>query len=633
MFANFLYFIIALLILTLHESPEDLPFTGGQALTVFIGLTVLFAIFIRQQYERLKKKVGRYDIAFLDHRYTLLVTRHSILSLCVFAVDIWALHLPAYLENQKWFELLPTVGALLFMLIFVAYLVMVWYFSYVAHREIYHSDLSRKTFVTSNLAFSVPILIPWAVLFGITDIILLLPWELPKKLLYTGFGQIAYFLFFLLIAACLAPLFIRRFWRCYPLEDDVPRRRIEELCRRAGVAYADIIYWPIFGGRMITAGVMGLVGRFRYILVTQSLLYMLTADEIDQVIAHEIGHVKRKHLFLYLLFLAGFMLISYAIDPLTLSMVYTVGPIHTTLMALDLDLNQCVVVIGGVLLVISVILYFRFIFGFFMRNFERQADLFVFSLFPSIQPLISTFGKIVHNSGQPADKPNWHHFSIQQRVDYLRRSEADPRWIAHHDKKVRNSLILFIAGLLICFPAVYQLNQFVAREKMADRIPRSTEDYFLSGDIYYGAKAYEKAIDQYIEGYRHYPEVGKQSNFWARIGGAWFELNDHKKAADAWTNALALAPDDSENLNNLAWLFSTTDDMSLFNPARALELARRALEIKPSAHIWDTYAQALFVNGQVKAAIEAERQALALNPKDHQIYEDQLNKFLKALDR
>lgn len=648
MFANFLYFIIALLILTLYQAPAELPFSASQALLMFLLLSVLFGVFLRRQYAGLIKKIHERDMAFLDHRYTLLVTRHSILSLFLFAVDIWALHLPAYLETHPWFKLLPTLGALLFLLVFVVYLTMVWFFSYDAHREIYRSDISRKTFVYSNAAFSVPILIPWALLFGISDVIGLLPWELPKRLLDTAYGQIGYFLFFLLIAACFAPLLIHRFWRCRPLEQGAHRQRIEALCRRAGVSYADIIYWPIFGGRMITAAVMGLVGRFRYILVTKALLSMLNTDEIDQVIAHEIGHVKRKHLLLYLLFLIGFMLVSSAIYPLSYYLFFFSNPLLSTMLAIDLDPYQWVNIIYGGLLIVSVVLYFRFIFGYFMRNFERQADLYVFSLFPSVQPLISTFGKIVHTSGQPADKPNWHHFSIQQRVDYLDRSESDPRWITHHDKKVRNSILLFLFGLIAGAVAVYQLNQFVFSqdndqinmaiikqyiERKAGKSPQDAPYYFLLGDFYMEAKDYKKAIDRYVQGLELNPQFELKSNILSRIGGAYFELNDHQKAADAWSQALALAPDDSENLNNLAWLMATTGDKSLYDPVKALELARKALEGKSSPHILDTYAQALFINGQIEAAIKAERQALALNPKDRRIYEDQLNKFLKALDR
>jgi tetratricopeptide (TPR) repeat protein len=302
-------------------------------------------------------------------------------------------------------------------------------------------------------------------------------------------------------------------------------------------------------------------------------------------------------------------------------------------------------IIYGGLLILSVVLYFRYIFGYFMRNFERQADLYVFSLFPSVRPLISTFSKIVHSSGQPADKPNWHHFSIQQRVDYLNRSESDPRWIVRHDQKVRNSIFVFIFGLVVGALAVFQLNQFVLSqnhnsvniavikhyiEKKTRNSPKDAPYYFLLGDFHMETKAYEKAIDLYVQGLQIDPQFDEKSMILSRIGSAYFALNNHAKAADAWSEALTLAPDNSENLNNLAWLKATTEDKSLYDPAQALELAQKALEIKKTPYIWDTYAQALFINGEIEAAIKAERQALALNPEERQIYEDQLAKFLEA---
>jgi hypothetical protein len=135
-------------------------------------------------------------------------------------------------------------------------------------------DLSRKAYVASNIAFSVPVLLPWLLLSGIADLILALPFDLPRRVLTSPEGETAYFLVFLFAVAVLGPVIIQKFWRCRPLEAGYFRRRIEALCRRADLKYADILYWPIFGGRMITAGVMGLIAPFRYILVTDALLRM-----------------------------------------------------------------------------------------------------------------------------------------------------------------------------------------------------------------------------------------------------------------------------------------------------------------------------------------------------------------------
>ena len=75
---------------------------------------------------------------------------------------------------------------------------------------------------------------------------------------------------------------------------------------------------------MITAGIMGLVRKFRYILVTKALLHYLSPEELDAVIAHEIGHVKKYHLFFYLMFFTGFMLLSFAFQNVFVySLLYT----------------------------------------------------------------------------------------------------------------------------------------------------------------------------------------------------------------------------------------------------------------------------------------------------------------------
>jgi Zn-dependent protease with chaperone function len=185
---------------------------------------------------------------------------------------------------------------------------------------------------------------------------------------------------------------------------------------------------------MITAGVMGLVKRFRYILVTNALLQALDPAEVEAVIAHEIGHVKRKHLLFYLVFFAGYVLITYSVlNLLFYALVYA-----EPLFRIFIDLGIGRITINSIALSLAMILlflvYFRFIFGYFMRNFERQADGYVYNLFDSSLPLITTLKKIAVTSGQPPDRPNWHHFSITERIHYLVRCEEDRSTIKIHDR-------------------------------------------------------------------------------------------------------------------------------------------------------------------------------------------------------
>ncbi|MCP4745745.1 MAG: tetratricopeptide repeat protein [Desulfobacteraceae bacterium] len=646
MFANFIYFIIALLILTLYQPKEKLEFSFFQAGFFFVLLTALFAFFTRYQFKRLLIKSSTGSLHTQDNWFTLLLTRHSILALIFFAVSIWVLHLPAYLDATGLFADFPTVSTLLFLFIFVGHLVIVWYIAYDAHRAIYQSNISRKEYVYSNLAFNIPILIPWALLSAITDIIQVLPFEWPRYLLNHKLGQLGLFLVFLFVTATLAPELITRFWRCRPLEPGPERTRIESICKRADVRYANIVYWPIFGGRMITAGVMGVVSRFRYILVTDALLRMLHPDEVDQVIAHEIGHVKRKHLLLYILFFIGFMFTWYPLFLVSAAIIKFISP---WILALGLPIMIVSYGVQAVVLILGVVIYFRYIFGYFMRNFERQADLYVFDLFPSIQPLINTFYKIVASSGQPADKPNWHHFSIQQRVDYLRQSQASPSWIKRHNNKVKKSLIAYVFVMLIASPVFFYFSWTYLSENQVysdvditaqvetylntktDLVMQDSKYAFYLGQYYALKKNYILAGKYYELGLKLNPDIlSRNGEIYLILGNIYFEANHHRKAVYAWEQALKLFPDNAEIMNSLAWVLAITEDQKIADPVRALELVSKAVNLKRASHILDTYAEALYLNGRIEEAIKIEEEAIELDPKNMLIFKKQLIKFQKA---
>jgi cytochrome c-type biogenesis protein CcmH/NrfG len=244
-----------------------------------------------------------------------------------------------------------------------------------------------------------------------------------------------------------------------------------------------------------------------------------------------------------------------------------------------------------------------------MRNFERQADVFVYTLFDSAGPLIATFHKITAVSGQAPDKPNWHHFSISERVRFLRKCEQDHRWIGRHNRKVRRSLVAYVLGLLVMGLIGYQLNY--------GRTGAAISEHFL-----------ESIIAQEIADRPH------DSGLFSMLGDIKYSQEAFAAAAQAYEKALQLDVLNVQVLNNLAWLYATCEDPRVRNPARALVLARQAAALEPqTAHILDTLAESQFVNGDLEAAINTARQALALadEPRDH--YRQQLARFSDARQR
>jgi len=92
-----------------------------------------------------------------------------------------------------------------------------------------------------------------------------------------------------------APLIIRYIWDTAPLPPGEVRDRLERMCVRHGVKVRDLLLWRTFGG-MINAAVMGLTPRLRYILLTDALLDQLHPSRVEAVMAHELGHVRLKHM-------------------------------------------------------------------------------------------------------------------------------------------------------------------------------------------------------------------------------------------------------------------------------------------------------------------------------------------------
>ncbi len=605
MFGNFIYFIVVLLIYSTYQPSEETNFSGIETLFLFITLILFFAWITRIQFRRLEKRLSKESFHQLGHKFSATLTRQSIMAIVLFSVDIYGLNLTSFLINIPFLSIIPTFQALLFLGLFVFYLAIVWACAYGPYRMLNTTDLSRRSYILGNISFSIPVLIPWLLLSGIADIINALPFELPKRFLSTTEGQVAYFLVFLFAIAIVGPAMIQKFWRCKPLETGYYRRRIENLCQKAGMEYSNILYWPIFGGRMITAGVMGLIKKFRYILVTGALLQFLEPEEIDAVIAHEIGHIKKKHLLFYLIFFVGYMLVSFATFDLLIYFIFFAEPIYSFLNSIGLDQATVTSSLSSFIIILIFLIYFRYIFGYFMRNFERQADTYVYALFDSAQPLISTLEKIAVTSGQPRDKPNWHHFSIKKRVDYLKKCETDRTWITRHDSKIKKSIAVYLMGILLMGGIGYNLNfgetgkklnrhffeKIIQRE--LDKNPDSPNLYSMLGDLYYSNKNYSKTIKAYEQ-------------------------------------SIALAPDNPQVLNNLAWLYATCEVERFRDPKKALKLAKKAAEIEKSPHILDTLAESFYVNSQFEKAVAAEMGALDLATKNRTHYENQLAKFKAA---
>ena len=227
-------------------------------------------------------------------------------------------------------------------------------------------------------------------------------------------------------------------------------------------------------------------------------------------------------------------------------------------------------------------------------------------MFDTAAALISTLKKISITSRQSPDKPNWHHFSIAQRIDFLRKCEVDRTHVGRHDRKLRKSIVGYLVILVLIGGVGYQLN------------------YGEAGAVL-NTHFFEKVIIKELE------KTPGNADLYTMMGDLYFGRNNYGDAAFQYEKAIELAMRHSRALNNLAWLYATCEDANFRKPERALTLAKRAAALEREAHVLDTLAESYFVNGDIEEALAAEKEALAIAKKDRAYYQEQIARFEKAL--
>lgn len=294
---------------------------------------------------------------------------------------------------------------------------------------------SWGAYISFRLRYTFFVFIPWLLIWAFFD---LLRWlgdsgSLPAAL-DSAVLEHASLLAAMGLTVLLFPLILVHLWVCKPLPPGPLLTRLRDLETQAGVRFSQVFVWHLGGNSMLNGAVLGFVHPFRYLLLSRGLLDHLTPEEVAGVVAHELGHVRYRHLLWYLFFTATFVMGSYQVFASWLT-----------------DLHLLALALG-----LAIAFYFRFIFGGLSRHFERQADAYAVDLLGTARPLISSLEKIGLLSGNIRDARCWHHSSIAQRVRYLEYVAEHPeRRAAHHALCARLRRGLGLIGACIIATVVY----------------------------------------------------------------------------------------------------------------------------------------------------------------------------------
>ncbi len=495
----------------------------------------------------------------------------KILAFGFFALDIFFLDLPSLFKDL--FPHLSMLRDFLGLLVFIQYLILLWTVSAFYEKRGPLVKISVPAYVMAHLRLLFPFLVPWFLVnLSLEGLLSFLGQDL-----WTRYGtqiEFLYFIAFIVALVIMVPPISIWVWQCTPLPKSNLRRLIRRYLEQEKTWVREILLWGAFGGRLLTAGVIGLFRPFRYLLLTPALLAALEEPEVLSVVAHEVGHLKRRHMFWLLVFFIGFALLVYTAFPLIYLSFLAYFPKLGFLISASETYGP--EIITSISLIIFVLIYFRLLFGLYLRHFERQADLYCLESLGTAAGLIRALKKVAALSGHTERLPSWHHYSIAERIDFLEAASKNPALIKRHHRRVK---ILLISYLL----AVALLTLFL------HKAPRERLEQLANYNLLRGQLLLETAYEPDSETYR-------------LLGDISMERGREAEAIRYYEEALKLDPENATVLNNLAWLLVTAKDKRLHDPWRALSLARKATEKEPLAIYLDTLAEAWFAVGNANRA-------------------------------
>jgi len=604
MFTGFISIIIAILVYSVQFPEGPLRYPWYISLGMFASYCFFYALLCFRSFKKQVDLLGPSPSTDVWQRgmFQQRLNRHTFLALAFYALLLFSLQFKTILAGVP----SETLRSLLGIFPFFLFLTILWFAAWPLHRRIFSSSPGRASYVFSQLRFNIPVIVPWLFATLCLDLASLLPHGIQENLLTHEWTQLILCALFFLGMGIFLPLLIQAIWGCKPVKDPAIRDLLADLCKATGVRVRRAILWPSMEAQVITAGVMGLVSRFRYVLLTPSIIKILSREELQSVLAHELGHAKRRHLHFYLLFFMGYAILSFLYPDVFFWFLYLSG-VLTSFPDFFINGNrQIMAMIFFIPMILLLFIYFRYLYGFFSRNFERQADLFSLGIMGNAGPLVSALEKVALVNGIDRAKPNWHHFGIGERVRFLRTCERHKEVIAAHHKKIFFLKSSYVLGLLL-LTGFFIFSQQNSPEKSVKL--RLVEASLLKMEQARGDN----------------PELH------LLLANIRMGEKDLRGAMNSYRRVLELDPRNITALNNLAWLQVTGKDGSLRDPEEGLKLATRAVSIERKSYILDTLAEAWFVNGKTGKAIQAEEEAMTLQTGDKNYYRTQLKKFRRSL--
>lgn len=265
------------------------------------------------------------------------------------------------------------------------------------------------------------------------------PFAIASLLLLPVAGMVVFF-----------PLVVRAVWKTEPMPNDALGNRLTAFAERTGFREGQWFIWNT-DGNMVNAAVTGLLRPWRYVFFSDALLERFTEDEIETVLAHEVGHIRRHHLAWRVLAI---------IVPVLACFVF--GRVFPEVPAVAMRLSTAIGLNGDLLAVvagpIALLIYALTLFAAHSRLLEHDADLVAARLCAHSDADGSGYERVAHTldklacvGGPGHDTRSWLHPTITDRIGFLLDAAERPQAAKRFERRmaVGHRCLLVAAALLL----------------------------------------------------------------------------------------------------------------------------------------------------------------------------------------
>ena len=231
----------------------------------------------------------------------------------------------------------------------------------------------------------------------------------------------ALFMGLFILLAQLAPVVLFPiFYKFEPLENEDLRRRLVMLSEQAGTRVRGVYRWKLSEkSKKANAALTGL-GSTRRIILADTLLDNYSPEEIEAVLAHELGHHVHRHILKSILVQATITFVGFWAADFTLHYAVDQHMFEQLSDFANLPLLALVSVVLSFLLMPALNAYSRF-------N-ERQADRYAFESTASVEPFISSMNKLAEQNLAERAPSKWVEWFFHSHPSISRRLAAAEEW-------------------------------------------------------------------------------------------------------------------------------------------------------------------------------------------------------------